>query len=245
VKVIGLGGVGSPVAQGVAQFLGFGPFEGTTLVLIDGDGFEERNRARMAFQHAGNKAVSKAGELSAACGGAPVIVPVPMYVTRHNVHRLVSEGDCLLAAIDNHATRKLLDNRCGKLRNVLLISGGNDGIEEGRRGTFANVIVYERVDGRDVTNPLGRLHPEIARPKDKRPDELGCAALASAAPQLVFTNLACAAAMLGAFYSWLMGRLEHEEIFLDILEARMHPVKRALRDSRRNGASRSRTNSSV
>jgi len=225
IKVIGLGGIGTPVAQAVAQFLAYQNMN-STLFLIDGDAFEERNRARVLFQSPGNKAMSKALELSEACGGALSIIPVPKYVTPGNVHRLVEERDCVLLAVDNHATRRCVSNRCCKLNDVALISGGNDGIEDGKDGTFGNVIVHIREGGRNVTNPLTRFHPEIARPGDKRPDELGCAALAQSSPQLLFTNLSVASTMLGAFYSWSTGALEYEEVFLDIVQGRMNPLKR-------------------
>jgi hypothetical protein len=226
IKVIGLGGIGSPVAQALAQFLGAGSPAGVTLYLIDGDAYEERNRARVFFQTGGNKAISRAGELASTCTGA-AIVPVPKYVTPYNVHRLLDERDVLLLAVDNHATRRLVANRCRKLRDVVLISGGNDGVEEGREGTFGNVMIYERRAGRDRTNPLTRHHPEIARPRDKRPDEVGCGALVPSSPQLLFTNLMVASAMLGAFYGWLTGRLNHEEIFLDVVAGNMRPVTRS------------------
>jgi tRNA A37 threonylcarbamoyladenosine dehydratase len=60
VKVIGLGGIGASVARAMAQFLAH---EGAaeTLWLIDGDGYEERNRARVRFAEAGNKASSWRG----------------------------------------------------------------------------------------------------------------------------------------------------------------------------------------
>jgi hypothetical protein len=226
-KVIGLGGIGSPVAQALAQFLSASAPGAVPLYLVDGDAFEERNRARVAFQAGGNKAVSKAQELSLVYGHAVTIVPVPRYATPYNLHRLLDNGDCVMLAVDNHQTRKAVSRRCERLSDVLLISGGNDGIENGREGTYGNVMLFERSGGRDVTSPLTRFHPEIARPEDKRPDELGCAALAGSAPQLLFTNLAVAAAMLAAFYGWLTRRGAHEEIFLDISRQQMHGVHRS------------------
>lgn len=234
VKVVGLGGVGSPVAQALAQFLGVGAPAGTTLFLVDGDAFEERNRARVVFHVGGNKAISKARELASTCGSAVAIIPVPQYVTPYNVHRLLGDGDVVFLAVDNHATRRCVSNRCRKLRDVVLISGGNDGIENGRQGTFGNVMIYERFAGRDVTSPLTRFHPEIAKPRDKRPDEVGCLALAQSSPQLLFTNLAVAATMLGAFYAWLTGRLKYEEIFFDMASGRVLPVARGQRERLRN-----------
>jgi ThiF family len=225
IKLVGLGGVGSPVAQALTQFLGVSA-PGATLFLIDGDTFEEKNRARMVFQAGGNKAVSKAQELACTCHSALTIVPVPKFVTPHNVHRLFGERDIVLSAVDNHSTRRCLSNRCRAIRDVVLISAGNDGIEGGREGTFGNVMIYERIAGCDVTSPLTKYHREIARPRDKRPDELGCMAIAQSSPQLLFTNLAAAAAMLGTFYAWLTGRVNYEEVFFDIALGRMQPVRR-------------------
>jgi hypothetical protein len=231
ITVIGLGGIGSPVAQALAQFLGVSAPPGTNLFLVDGDAFEEKNRARVTFQDGGNKAISKARELTATCGGAVAIVPVPKYVTPYNVHRLVNNDGVVFLAVDNHATRRCVSNRCRKLQDIVLISGGNDGIDDGREGTFGNVLIYERVAARDVTSPLTRFHPEIAQPRDKRPDERGCVALAQSSPQLLFTNLAVATAMLGTFYAWLTGRVNYEEVFLDIASTRLQSVRRNRRNA--------------
>jgi hypothetical protein len=228
IKVIGLGGIGAPVAQAMAQFLSFQAFA-KMLWLIDGDIYEERNRERVLFEGCDNKAVAKAQELARAIGGGLTILPVPEYVTPRNVRHLIEEGDVVFLCVDNHASRKLVCNRCRRLRDVVLISGGNDGIEDGRAGTFGNVQVYLRQAGRDVTNPLTRFHPELARPKDRRPDERGCAALAQAAPQLLFTNLSVASAMLGTFHAWLSGTLDYEELYLDLARGRTTPVTRQAR----------------
>jgi hypothetical protein len=228
IKVIGLGGIGANVALAIAQFLSTRQAS-CSLWLIDGDSYEERNRERVVFQSYDNKAVAKAREFSAVTNGGVTIVPVPRYVTSGNARRLIEEGDIILLCVDNHATRKAVSNRCGKLNNVALFSGGNDGVEDEQEGTFGNVQVYLRESGRDITNPLTRFHPEIAHPEDKSPARLGCADLAAqAAPQLLFTNLAVASAMLGAFYSWLQGGLSYEEIYLDISHGRMTPVNRAV-----------------
>jgi hypothetical protein len=227
VKIVGLGGIGAPVAQAMTQYL-FRRSPGSTLWLIDGDDYEESNRDRVLF-HAGNsanKALAKAQELTVACRGALCILPVPEYVTPRTAAKLIRDRDIVFLCVDNHATRKLVSNRCRRLSDVLVISGGNDGVEKGKTGTFGNVQIYERFEGRDCTNPLTRFHPEIARPRDRRPDELGCAAMLPAAPQLLFTNLAVAAAMLASFHNWLNG-LEYEEVFLDIRQARMAPAARS------------------
>jgi hypothetical protein len=225
VKVIGLGGIGAPVAQAMALFLSFRGL-GKILWLIDGDTYEERNRERVLFERCGKKAVVKAQELSRATAERVPVLAVPEYVTPRSVGRLIEEGDVAFLCVDNHASRKLVSNRCRRLQDIVLISGGNDGVENGRAGTFGNVQVYVRRAGRDVTNPLTRFHPELARPKDRRPDKRGCAALTPDAPQLLFTNLAVASAMLGTFHAWLSGTLDYEELYLDLALGRMTPVRR-------------------
>ncbi len=232
IKCVGLGGIGAIVAQGVAQFLGSqGP--SASLWLIDGDAYDERNRDRVLFEACENKAVVKARELMRACGQGVNVLPVPEFVTSRNVGRLIEDGDVVLCCVDNHASRRLIGNRCGRLREVVLISGGNDDVEAGRAGTFGNVQVYLRRAGRDVTNPITRFHPEIRHAQEQGPDDQGCGAQVQTAPQLLFTNLAVGAAMLGAFYAWLTGSLEYEELYLDTVAGRMTPVRRALRRSPR------------
>jgi hypothetical protein len=226
IKVIGLGGIGSFVAPAIAHFVFAGRLE-STLWLLDGDDYEEKNKDRVLFESAGNKALEKAKELSQGFDHRIKVIGVPEYVTPRNVRRVVDGGDVVFLCVDNHASRKLVSNRCRRLDDVVLFSGGNDGIENGRDGTFGNAQIYVRSGGCDITNPLTRLHPEIAKPKDKRPDELGCADLINSAPQLLFTNMAVASAMLSAFFSWHHGTLDYEEIYLDIAQSRMIPVKRA------------------
>jgi hypothetical protein len=223
-KVIGLGGIGCVVVQYLAVFLkGLG--RPHRLVLVDGDKFESPNGGRMVFSQLGNKAEVKAAELIAWLGPCDLTVAgVPSYVTAENVGQLIRSGDHVFLCVDNHPTRKLVSDHCTTLENVALFSGGNEGVAPPReRGTYGNVQVYLRQDGRDRTAPLTRFHPEIASPKGKSPAEMSCTELALSTPQIVFTNLAVASAMLGAFFAHACGQLSYQEVKLDVLEARMLP----------------------
>jgi hypothetical protein len=224
VKVIGLGGIGCAVLQYLAVFLK-GLDRPLRLVLIDGDQFEPANNRRMVFQTVGNKAEVKAAETAAWLGDCEVAVAaVPRYLTVENVGELILPGDHVFLCVDNHPTRKLVSDHCATLPDVALFSGGNEGVDPPReRGTYGNVQVYLRRDGRDVTAPLTRFHPEIAQPKGKLPTEASCAELALSTPQILFTNLAVASALLNAFFAHTCGRLEYQEVKLDVLEARMLP----------------------
>ena len=106
------------------------------LWLVDGDGYEEKNRSRMRYQNDGNKALSKAAELSQLAehdNSALTIVPTPAFVTPSNVRLIVEEHDIVFLCVDNHSTRRTVSRRCRKLDNVLLISGGNDGGRERKK----------------------------------------------------------------------------------------------------------------
>jgi len=228
--VIGLGGVGGLVLRMLVPFLHH-QARPVTVLAVDGDHFEERNRARMLFDRLGPKAVVLATELSDAYGyGDRVpIVPVPQHVTPQRARTLLQEGDVVFCQPDNHATRRVVERRCARLADVALFSGGNDGVEHGDGGTYGNVQVYLRRGGRDLTNPLSAYHPEIEKPADRLPTRQGCAAAAASAPQLLFTNAAVAAALLGAFYAWQRGKLAYEELYLDVVTGKHVPVRRALR----------------
>jgi molybdopterin/thiamine biosynthesis adenylyltransferase len=228
IRVIGCGGIGGHLAPNLCRFLHAGR-DGVHVTLVDGDTFEERNRTRMRITGLGNKALVLARDLAAEFGDVLTIEPVPEYVTRKNVDGIIQTGDLVFLAVDNHRTRHLVDLHCATLPDIALISGGNDGVEAGARGTFGNVQLVHRRGGRPLTNTLGRFHPEIREPDDRSPAELGCTELAAAgAPQLLFTNFAVASAMLNTFYGWLQQEVAYEEVYLDILRNRVLPTERAV-----------------
>lgn len=218
IKVIGLGGIACALLPHLARYLQ-ARGEAARLTLVDGDAFEARNADRQSFSRLGNKAKVKAMELAREFEDLSFRA-VSEFVTPENVEAIVRSGDVVFLAVDNHATRRLVSDRCRRLDDILLISGGND-------YTDGNVQVYLRCAGRDVTPPLTRFHPEIADPADRSPHEMSCEALAqAAAPQLLFTNLAVASGMLNAFYAREQGKLQYGEVYLDILEGKVGPMLR-------------------
>jgi predicted dinucleotide-binding enzyme len=226
IKLIGCGGIGGHLAPNLCQFL-HAERRNAHVVLVDGDAYEERNRNRMRFARCENKALAMARSLSTQFGDVLTVEPVPEYITPANVEEIVEGGDVVFLAVDNHRTRKLIDTRCAALGTVTLISGGNDGVENGESGTFGNVQLVRREGGRALTGSLGRFHPEIQEPQDRLPSELGCLELAQAgAPQLLFTNLAVASVMLNAFYGLLTGGVAYEEAYVDIAKNTVLPVER-------------------
>ncbi|NNC89227.1 MAG: hypothetical protein HKN82_12275 [Akkermansiaceae bacterium] len=228
VKIIGGGGSGSFLIGPAAIFMA-SLGRDLRLGIIDGDSFEEKNASRMMFRECGNKAGVLCRELRPYFEHTRLMLfAIEEYVTPGNVARLIHPGDIILSAVDNHATRKLLNDHCATLDDICLISGGNDGIEEGkegrpRRGTFGNVQIFWRRDGRDHTPPITRFHPEIENPADQSPAEASCTDLAASVPQILFANHTVATAMLNSLYLVCCGHLPYPELIFDIAEGRMEP----------------------
>ena len=230
VKIIGLGGVGGIVARYGAVFLA-SLNRDLRLVLIDGDSFEPGNASRMFFLDHGNKAAVVQQDLLEYLADAPLsVVAIQEYVTRENLDRLIQEGDTVVLAVDNHATRKLVSDFCSRERqNVCLISGGNDGVGRdaaGReqRGTYGNCQIHVRRDGQDLTPSLTHLHPEIAAPHDHLPTDQDCIEQAVSVPQILFANLTAAATILNSLWLHLCGALHYGEICFDVADGLMRPL---------------------
>ena len=227
-KIIGLGGVGSILARYLSVFLA-SLGRPARLVFIDGDVFEASNASRMIFGNCGNKAAVLHDELNARFADSPLSLDfIDEYVTAENIGRLIHPGDIVLLAVDNHVTRKLVNDHCATLPEVCLVSGGNDGIEKtgGRqlRGTFGNAQIYVRVSSQDLTPSLARFHPEIAQPVDQHPADKSCTELLVSVPQILFANLLVASAMLNTLWLHLCGATHYGEMAFDLAEGLMRPI---------------------
>jgi ThiF family len=226
---IGLGGIGQILSRYLTLFLSSLKDHEFRVLYVDGDAFEPDNSYRMDVPDFLNKAEATCRALEERFGRPGLHLRwVPEYVTPKNIRRIIGEGDFVLAGLDNHKSRLLLSRRLRKLKNGVLISGGNDGVEPdtSQRGTYGNVQVYVRVRGTDLTPPLERFHPEIATPADKSPAELDCLELAGAgAPQLGFANLAVASAMCNAVLRLVMPGKErvYDEVCFDVFEGVSSP----------------------
>jgi len=229
VKLVGLGGVGGIVARYMSIFLA-SMQTNSRLVMIDGDKFEPSNVTRMIFGRYGNKAVVVKNELSPRFKHSRLsLEAIKKYLTPENIGNLINEGDIVILCVDNHATRKLVDDHCAKLRNVCLISGGNDGVGKDstgkvRRGTYGNVQVYVRQRGKDLSPTLSQFHPEIRNPADKMPHQLNCTELVMSTPQILFSNLAVASSICNALLLYLSGCTHYGEASFDIADAVMKPT---------------------
>lgn len=215
VKIIGLGGVGYWLVHPLCLFLS--TVKGRPqLTLIDGDHYEEKNRDRQVFDKMGNKAFITATTLDKEYGRAVQFFHEPQYIDEHNAVEYIRDGDIVFACVDNHPSRLLISNRCEKLKDVVCISGGNEFFDGG-------VQCFVRKNGKNVTLPLAnKFHPEVLNPpEDNHPLRLqhrrGCDTMIKSEPQLVFTNHLVASHMLAAFYGFTQGKLNYDEVFVDVL----------------------------
>ena len=223
--VVGLGGIGSWLVQGLSPFLNYSN-DSWTLMLVDGDEYEDKNRARQAFDDLGPKAEVQASWIAKRFPRIAV-QPICEFLSDDGaegtlpVRDAIRSGDFVFSAVDNHRTRKLLIDHCAKLRDVVLVSGGND-YEDG------NVQVFVRSGGEDRTCRPDKHHPEIAAPQDKAPWEMSCEELAASSPQLIFANMSAATLMLGAFYALEQKRLDFSqpEAYFDVAKMAASPRER-------------------
>jgi len=208
IKVIGIGGVGTIFCDKLLRFLNYGNTP-SNVTLVDGDIFEQKNLPRQDFSDDGNKAVSKTVSLRSKYDKVR-ITPKDCYVDQNNISSIMGENDIVCVCVDNHKTRKVISDYAFKLKNVVVISGGNE-------LTDGNVQIFVRREGENLTPSLTDYHPEISEPKDKLPTEMSCEELSSSEPQLFFTNLGVATFMCFAFYN-VITRKDHKysEVYFDI-----------------------------
>lgn len=233
VVVVGVGGIGGVVSKYISMFLDYLPTS-HTLILVDGDEYEPHNKSRQDFKVFGNKAEVTAEELQSRCDKL-VIEAIPEFIGEENHERIIKEGGLILSCVDHHGVRRFIAEKCDEKRNITLISGGNDPVdeEEGTDGSLGNVQIHVRRDGEDLTNPITYLHPEIAEADmSKAPlGKKGCGVVIPSVPQLLFTNVAAASCMLNCFLNYCRDRHLHQEVWFDVKDHRMlaHDSPKALK----------------
>jgi len=210
ITIVGLGGVGSILAERLCRFLNYATDMTADIMLVDGDTYEHKNYERQEFTRMGNKAEIKSTELQMKFSELRFDA-YEAFVNEVTISESIREGDIVFLCVDNHKTRMIVSNYCKNLQNITLISGGNE-------FTDGNVQIYVRKEGKDLTPDLCAYHPEIANPDDKLPEEMSCEELSQSDPQLYFTNLGVATLMCWSFYNVVVKeQYERSEVYFDIL----------------------------
>jgi molybdopterin/thiamine biosynthesis adenylyltransferase len=210
IKIVGLGGVGSILAERLCRFLNYSQDHEASIILIDGDEYEAKNYIRQEFSSIGNKAEVKAVELQMKFPSIK-FGAMDAFINESNISDFIKEGDVVFVCVDNHKSRMIISRYCQCLQDVTVISGGNE-------YTDGNVQLYARRQGKDMSPDLCAYHPEIASPNDKLPEEMSCEELAQSDPQLYFVNLGVATLMCWTFYNAIVrGSYERSEVYFDML----------------------------
>ena len=223
VAVIGLGGIGGCLVPHLARLMAYSGKLPKRLTLIDGDSFEPSNMQRQAAAKGDllrNKADAWAARLAPEFPDLEVSA-VGEYLTPSSSRSIMKDGVVAMLCVDNHASRLLAQERASQLKDVWLISGGND-------YTDGNVQVFVKRGGRILAPSIAIFHPEIAVPRDKRPDEVGCGEQVFTMPQLLTANLMAASLMLNALYALSENKLDHNEVYFDTIKNAARPSGRAI-----------------
>lgn len=209
IVIVGLGGIGSILSGSLSRFLNYNKTSLFSIVLVDGDRYEVKNLERQDFQKAGgNKAEVKKEELQEKFDNL-IFESFPKFVNEDTIKNVIKEKDIVFLCVDNHKSRKLVSDYCSNLKDVVLISGGNE-VDEG------NVQIFVKKEGEKITPSLTDYHKELQNPSDKSPEEMSCEELSKSEPQLYFANLMVASYMCAALYNVMNQRYIFSEVYFDL-----------------------------
>ena len=236
VIMVGAGGIGTWLAAGLVRMLEW-KFPGSALIIVDGDNYEAKNLERQDFTQIGNKASVKALELTKSFRqtnvfGVPKWVvpdqgePYPDDSSKISVKDLITEGDVVIAVVDNFAARKIIFDAATEIDNIDVFTGGNDD------NLFGSVYHYQRRDGRDITAHPATTHNEYENPPDRNPGEMSCQERAEieGGTQILATNMAVAAYILARVQKTIISNQnpEETEIYFDLGLGLSQPYNRMI-----------------
>lgn len=205
--LVGLGGTGSHLVEPLHRLMSFHPKAPKSLILIDGDHFEEKNAARQLFTIScigKNKARVAADRLPQT----DVQVRVEeQYLRRSNADLIENWKDpIVILAVDNDATRRLVLDELSYKPTWTVINPGNS-LESGQ------VSVEAHRNGKSLTSSLVDRYQNIRQPSDQIPG--GCAKETPSTPQLITANAFASTLTLCLLQHLFDGTLAVEEVAFD------------------------------
>lgn len=200
IVVVGAGGTGSWLLPPLTRFLAAEGFGGR-LYIADGDAYSEGNLLRQEFS------TDDIGQNKANVWGAKLrrqymglnINSFPQYISDENLVDFKEERSVFLLCVDNHGARARITRLAKTLRDVVVISGGNEMFD-------GNVHIYVRRKGEDLSKDVVYDHSEIAKGEETgRGDPTKGCDFATAGSQLLVANFWSAAFMFASFHKlWVM-----------------------------------------
>lgn len=212
VVIVGVGGIGGWLVNPVGALLSTIPSSYSRLTLIDGDHYERKNISRqfLAGDGIGESKSFKHASFVRERYPNVYVINYDDYLTEDNAVSLIPNDSIVISCVDNHATRRILSLHCTTLKNVVLISAGNDEWD-------GNVQTYVRLKGRDLSPPITARHPEIEHPVDLSPSAMSCEQrIAHGSTQTLAANFMAASLVLSAFVGILNSPPGwYEEVYFD------------------------------
>lgn len=197
IVLVGVGGIGSWVIEPLVRMLITANYAGEFLILDD-DKVETKNVGRQGFTPS---------DVGATKVGAwhnnrikPLITNSEFRVTAHpirllenNVDVFVMENSLILLCPDNHAVRALVARRAEQLKNVIVLTAGNELFN-------GNVHVLVRLANDNLTSPMQEVHPEVFQANTESQMAACSDLIDKGNAQILMTNYMAATATLLAFH---------------------------------------------
>jgi molybdopterin/thiamine biosynthesis adenylyltransferase len=223
IKIIGLGGIGTYLCDPLFRFLN-SVGNNISVTLIDGDKYELKNIDRQVFsQFNSYKAEQKYKEYNQIFHNIAFEYH-NVFVNPDNISELINDNDVVFLCVDNHKTRKIINDYVNTLNNIILISGGNDYFD-------GNTQIFIKENGKKKLPSLTDYHSEIINYNDKSPEEMSCEELQNSEPQLIFSNLFAATLMNCVFYNIFTYKTTNNvsDIYFDIIQLSSLPKVREVK----------------
>lgn len=213
--VIGSGGSGGHLVPALSRLLAYHPnTQSSTLTVIDGDEYEEKNMTRQIVTPS-YLGMNKADAMRDFCqyqGLSNVESRASFIDTSTFIPMLRNASNpMIIACVDNDATRlaliKAIDSTCSDKDFFYITPGNSDGTEDVK----GQALWYGRLGGENVGVNPSLVYPNIERPTDSVPSEGSCALHAPSRPQLISANFMSAAVTLAVIQNLLDGMISQTE----------------------------------
>lgn len=230
VYLLGVGGIGTSLAEPLCKLLTYHKNGTLDITLIDGDAFELNKKVakdNISLETSGNmtdmgnitrqlfnpehEGLNKAQATCLRLSYMPHIKYVPEYINKQSFTQLLLEDNGLqytnlvISAVDNEATRKEVIEALDELTNLNFIY-----INSGNSLDTAHFSIWARLNNvYKFSNPLLR-YANLANPSDVVPGR--CSVQEASTPQLISANAAAANLVLMSIQNILDGLPVYEEV---------------------------------
>ena len=213
--VIGSGGSGGHLIPALSRLLAYHlPTQSSTLMVIDGDEYEEKNMTRQIVAPS-QVGLNKARAMQDFCSyqGLTNVESKEDFISTSTFIPLLRNSNCpmIVACVDNDATRLALINAiestCKEKDFFFITPGNSDGIEEVK----GQALWWGRLNGTTIGMNPTLAYPNIENPQDSIPHKGSCALHAPSRPQLIAANFFAASMTLMVIQNLLDGQIVKEQ----------------------------------